>query len=161
MNIDKLTTKVNTLSTSKDGKNKICYFVFKVAQAIVEIYRKDKVVDSFGNYVSDTQSIIGIKNYRLKTEEGSYVKVFNFDFKLLPISCSKKQTINKEVKNILRDLIFYSKCASLDSAALTKLVGHILTCQDLVSGVNATVINEFKADVFKLADELIKHIPEQ
>ena len=160
MNIDKLTKNVNNLSASNDGKNKVCYLVFKATQAVVEIYRKDKVVDSFANYVSDTESVIGIKTYRLKTEEGSSLKVFNFDFKLLPISCGKKQTINREVKNILRDLIFYSKCVSLDSTAVTRLVGHILTCQDLVSGVNAAVVNQFKADVFKLIDELTKHIPE-
>ena len=65
MNIDKLTKNVNNLSASKDGKNKICYLVFKAAQAVVEIYRKDKVVDSFANYVSDTESVIGIKTYRL------------------------------------------------------------------------------------------------
>ena len=79
MNIDKLTKNVNNLSASKDGKNKVCYLVFKAAQAVVEIYRKDKVVDSFANYVSDTESVIGIKTYRLKTEEDSSLKVFNFD----------------------------------------------------------------------------------
>lgn len=155
MNIDKLTVKLKELLSSREGKDKLIYLVYKTAEATVDVYRKDKILRRLAEYVSNIEETVGLKNFTLKSKTNSMLIVFDFNHAKLPQSCSRRQYIEKEIKNIIRELIVINRCMSINETILTDCVGKIALCYRIIAPLNAETIATFNQGLFDLADSLI------
>lgn len=157
MNIDDLSTKINEVRKSFEGKDKLVYLVYRTVLATLDIYRRDRRLRAFSKYIENIRDQIKIKRYYLKRSNNNFLIVFNFDYDLLPASCSRQQKIIDLISEITRSLISINNLEGLTDVQVATCTQHILKCYSLIKILDTNLISVFNQGIFDLSDSLMNH----